>query len=87
MNLPIQCPSCGDTLHVKSLLCEHCGTEVSGNYLLPPIARLSPEKQHFLLQFILCSGSLKEMAALRKLSYPTVRNMLDDIIAELKAFQ
>ncbi|MBE2281852.1 MAG: DUF2089 family protein, partial [Prosthecobacter sp.] len=29
------------------------------------------------------SGSLKEMAALLKVSYPTVRNRLDEVIAKL----
>lgn len=53
-------------------------------YALPPLLQLTADKQLFLLQFVMCSGSLKEMAALRKLSYPTVRNMLDDIIADLK---
>lgn len=35
--------------------------------------------------FILRSGSLKEMAKLYGVSYPTVRNRLDDLIANLSA--
>jgi hypothetical protein len=30
------------------------------------------------------SGSLKEMAGILKVSYPTVRNRLDDVISKLK---
>jgi hypothetical protein len=51
---------------------------------LPGLARLSTENQDFILQFIKSSGSLKEMAKLLKLSYPTVRNRLDEIIEHIK---
>ena len=44
---------------------------------------LNDEAQAFVLDFVMCSGSLKEMASRMGLSYPTVRNRLDDIIARL----
>jgi len=81
--LPCNCPSCQSQLKVKSLKCETCQTEVSGLYDLPELARLSPDDQQFVLQFVKNSGSLKEMAKYLKLSYPTVRNLLDDIIVRL----
>jgi len=56
---------------------------VSGLYDLPVLARLSPNDQQFVLQFVKCSGSLKDMAKYLNLSYPTVRNMLDDIIEKI----
>lgn len=56
-----------------------------GDYLLPPLSRLGSEDQQFALAFILRSGSLKEMARLYGVSYPTVRNRLDDLIARLGA--
>ena len=52
-----------------------------GDYLLPALSRISSEDQQFALAFILCSGSLKQMAKLYGVSYPTVRNRLDDLIA------
>ena len=82
--LPCICPSCQSQLKVKSLRCETCQTEVSGLYELPVLARLSSNDQQFILQFIKCSGSLKDMAKYLNLSYPTVRNLLDDIIERLK---
>ncbi len=81
--LPYQCPSCSSQLKVKSLKCEHCGTEVIGLYQLPVLARLSAEDQDFILKFVKSSGSLKEMAKELNLSYPTVRNLLDDIIEKI----
>ena len=83
--VPTLCPSCDHTLQVKRLACELCGTEVEGMYPLPPLASLSAEDQTFILEFVKSSGSLKDMAALMKVSYPTVRNRLDEVIGRLQA--
>lgn len=85
--LPTYCPSCHEQLKVKSLICEHCSTEVCGLYELPALALLSPEEQEFILIFVKNSGSLKNMAAHLKLSYPTVRNMLNEIINKLENYE
>lgn len=45
---------------------------------------MSKEDQEFVLEFIKASGSLKEMAKIIGVSYPTVRNRLDEIIENLK---
>lgn len=84
---PTECPSCGGELRVRSLFCPDCGTSVSGDYPLPVILRLPPEAQAFILDFVKCSGSLKEMASLMSLSYPTVRNKLDEIITSIKTLE
>ncbi len=82
--LPSRCPACKRQLKVKSLFCEQCRTEIQGEYELPALAKLSPDDQAFMLDFIKASGSLKKMAHLLRLSYPTVRNRLDDIIERVK---
>ena len=82
--LPVHCPSCDGPLAIKRLRCEACQTEVEGIYDLPLLASLSNDDQDFMLQFVKASGSLKEMAKLLGVSYPTVRNRLDDIIETLK---
>lgn len=83
-SLPTICPACKSQIKVKSLVCEKCQTEINGQYELPSLARLSGDDQTFILEFIKASGSLKEMARLLGLSYPTVRNRLDDIIERVK---
>ena len=82
--LPTNCPSCHSQLKVKCLKCENCETEVSGLYDMPVLARLSFDDQQFIQRFVINSGSLKEMASELKLSYPTVRNMLNEIITKIK---
>ena len=85
--LPTSCPSCHAQLKVKSLTCESCSTEVTGSYDLPVLALLSDCDQQFILRFVKNSGSLKEMASELKLSYPTVRNMLNEIISKIEAYE
>ena len=82
--LPTSCPSCGGNLAVKRLCCDKCDTEVEGLYPLPPLAGLAPDDEDFILEFIKASGSLKDMAILLGVSYPTVRNRLDEIIRKLR---
>ncbi len=81
--LPIQCPSCSDTLQVAQLHCGSCETSVNGNFSLPLFLKLSQEEQDFVMQFLINSGSLKEMAKQMNNSYPTIRNKLDDIIEKI----
>ena len=86
-NLPHICPSCASTLMVKSLVCEKCSTEVSGIFSLPLLASLTQQEQDFIVDFVISSGSLKIMAQKLGLSYPTVRNLLDDIILKIQTNQ
>lgn len=81
--LPLKCPSCENLLQVKQLYCENCETEVNGLYSLPIISQLPIDDQKFILNFVKASGSLKVMAQNMKLSYPTVRNRLDEIIDKI----
>jgi hypothetical protein len=48
---------------------------------------LPQDEQNFVLEFILTGGSLKAMAKKLNISYPTVRNKLDDIIEKLNNLQ
>ncbi len=81
--IPIFCPSCQNPLIVTRLKCGQCETEVGGHYRLPSLVTLSPADQAFVHQFLLASGSLKEMARHLGVSYPTVRNRLNEIIRTL----
>lgn len=82
--LPVACPSCSGSLHVSQLSCPSCSTQVSGNYPLPVLLRLPADEQAFILKFFLSGGSLKEIASQIGISYPTVRNRLDDLIEKVK---
>jgi hypothetical protein len=85
--LPLQCPSCSTKLSVMSLKCEACETVVTGSFKLPLLAKLSNDDQIFILEFLKSSGSIKEMASQAKVSYPTMRNRLDDLISTIKQLE
>ena len=85
--LPTLCPSCKGLLKVRNLICDSCETSVMGDFHLPILARLHEKDQEFIIRLIEASGSLKELAGLYGISYPTIRNRLDtliDTIAQLK---
>jgi len=48
------------------------------------IQALSDEDLHFVKRFVQASGSLKEMAGVYGVSYPTVRLRLDRVIAKIQ---
>ena len=77
--MPARCPSCRQVLKVSRLTCENCTTVVEGSFDLSLLARLEPEEQEFLLKFLEASGSLKVLARNYGISYPTVRNRLDEL--------
>ncbi|MCA4776477.1 DUF2089 family protein [Empedobacter stercoris] len=83
--LPVLCPSCTEELAVEKLICNNCETQVVGNYELPLFLKLSSEEQHFIMQFFLSSGSLKDMAKQMDVSYPTMRNKVDDLIHKINS--
>jgi hypothetical protein len=49
-----------------------------------PLLLLPEEDLEIVTQFVLSSGSLKEMALLYHVSYPTIRASLDQVIARLR---
>lgn len=52
---------------------------IEGTFSLPPLANLSAEDQVFVMAFIRCSGSIKDMEEMFGISYPTVKNRINRI--------
>lgn len=84
-NIITQCPSCQRTdLQVTKLQCEGCHTTFEGKFAIPELLKLSDDDLHFIIDFVKCSGSLKEMALQQQVSYPTLRNRLNQLIESLE---
>jgi len=79
-----KCSYCGGGIRISKLTCEECGLSLGGDFYTPRLYRLASEEQRFVELFVLASGSLKQMAELLGVSYPTVRNRLDKLIDKLK---
>ena len=52
---------------------------VEGSFTLPPLANLSAEDQIFVMAFVRCHGSIKDMEEMFGISYPTVKNRINRI--------
>jgi hypothetical protein len=85
--MPLNCPSCAHPLGVTMLQCSKCATTVNGHFPLPLLASLDADDQDFIVEFVKSSGSLKEMARIMGLSYPSVRNRLDELILKISNIQ
>ncbi len=57
---------------------------IEGEFGLPPLARLSAEDQVFIMAFIQCHGSIKDMEQMFGISYPTVKNRLKRLANRLE---
>src|SRR5579872_3816932 len=79
-----QCPSCGGAhCQVAKIECPDCDTLFEGKFEIPALLKLSDDDMEFIIDFVKCSGSLKEMATKQNVSYPTLRNRLNDLIDTL----
>lgn len=77
---PSLCPVCGDKLAVARLHCPNCDTSIEGRFQPSRLEQLGPEHRAFVELFVRCEGKLNWVAQELKLSYPTVRARLDDVI-------
>jgi hypothetical protein len=57
---------------------------IEGSFSLPPLANLSAEDQVFVMAFMRCDGSIKDMEKLFGISYPTVKNRISRIAKQLE---
>lgn len=77
------CPVCDHELTITSYECRNCGTRIEGEFQLDKFSRLSQEEKDFIELFVMKRGSIKEIEKEMGISYPTVRNKLDGVIAAL----
>lgn len=75
-----QCPVCGDGLKVSKLSCHNCQTQIEGTFELCDFCKLTREQKSFIKVFLKNRGNIKEIEKELGISYPTVRNKLDDVI-------
>ena len=80
-----KCPSCNSKeLSVVKIECNSCKTKFEGSFAIPKLLQLNDEDIVFILDFVKCSGSLKEMSKMHNVSYPTFRNRLNQIIEKIQ---
>ena len=78
-----KCPVCDGELTVTRLHCETCDTLIEGRFANAAFAGLTPEQLDFIETFVRCEGKLTRMQDEMALSYPTIRNRLQEVIRAL----
>ncbi len=82
-----KCTECDRPMEVARMVCPSCKIRLEGDFEVPAMARLSMEDQAFVIAFVRHHGSIKKMEGLFGVSYPTIKNRLNTIAAQLdKAF-
>jgi hypothetical protein len=84
MRKPIEhCPACGGDLIITQQTCVACNTSIVGQFKPNIFSKLSPESLSFVEAFVKHKGNVKEMERELGQSYWTIRNRINDVIAEL----
>jgi hypothetical protein len=78
-----KCPVCDGELTVTRLHCETCDTVIEGRFANAAFAGLTSEQLDFIETFVRCEGKLTRMQDEMALSYPTIRNRLQEVIRAL----
>lgn len=73
----------GEAFTVERIRLVDRDISIEGHFAPPPLARLTAEDQLLVTAFVRSHGSIKEMEGLFGISYPTVKNRLNAVSAQL----
>lgn len=79
INLFDRCPACGGTITVTECRCANCQLEMRGEFRTGQFATLSDDQLTFIRVFLRARGNLSEVEKVLGVSYPTIRNKLEEI--------
>ena len=79
-----KCPVCDNDIHITEIHCNKCETFIRGEFELCKFCRLTAQQKYFIEVFVKNRGNIKELEKELGISYPTVRNKLDEVIAALE---
>jgi hypothetical protein len=74
-----QCPACGGPLVITESRCTNCQLQLRGEFKLGSFSTLSEDQLAFVRVFVRARGNLSEVEKVLGISYPTVRNKLDEV--------
>ena len=83
IEVPGSCPLCDGEIKVTEIRCKRCGIVIQGGFDLCKFCRLNAQQKYFVEVFVKNRGNIKEIEKELGISYPTVRNKLDDVISSL----
>jgi hypothetical protein len=75
-----KCPVCGENLIVARYHCESCDTTIEGRFENNAFPGLTGQQIEFVKTFVRNEGKINKMEKELDLSYPSIRNLLTDVI-------
>ena len=76
----LKCPVCDSGLDITSVVCTCCQLEIRGSIRSHWLMGLDSDQLDFLLTFVRCRGVIRDIEAIMGVSYPTVRNRIDQLV-------
>lgn len=74
-----QCPACGGPIVITEIKCSNCHLKMQGEFTPGLFSTLSGDQLTFVRAFLRVRGNLSEMEKVLGVSYPTIRNKLEEI--------
>ncbi len=74
-----QCPACGGPITITEIKCGNCQLTMQGEFKPGLFSTLSEDQVTFVRAFLRVRGNLSEMEKVLGVSYPTIRNKLEEI--------
>ncbi|MCI9404955.1 MAG: DUF2089 domain-containing protein [Clostridia bacterium] len=92
IKVPTKCPICGKAMYAAEVKCDGCGTVINNKFGFSVFEKLDEKQTAFVLAFVECEGSIKDMEKRLGISYPTVKTRLAEIkkilgLAEGKSYK
>jgi hypothetical protein len=74
-----KCPSCGGPIVITECICPDCKLVMRSEFTQGIFSTLSDDQITFIRSFLRVRGNLSELEKVLGISYPTIRNKLDEI--------
>ena len=81
--LPGRCGICGHDIIITDFYCPNCNTRTEGRFTSCRFCSLNQEQLDFIEAFLKCRGNIKDVEKELGISYPTIRNRLEDVLQAL----
>ena len=79
VDLPVNCPLCGESIEITRIKCSACACEINGSFKPGGFTLLPIEYQKFITVFLRHRGNIKAVEKELGISYPTINKMLETI--------
>ncbi len=77
----------GKNFIIKKIYVPEDNISIEGDFQLSSLATLNIEDQKFIAAFIKTHGSIKQMEQIFNISYPTVKNKLNDLAKKIDNYE